>query len=481
MQIRKIPYVPGHFPVDVIQQNLKLYTDEDIAWIKSSIKSDGRHRFIDKHGKQERLTHSVIHMDGTYVAVVDRKTARVGRGGFGSVKLGQDLDTGEWLAVKVSKNSPYYNACETEDFEQMFAGEKTGLSLSRSSLFTRDHARPLSFIQQKGALEDKTFHFYHVSKLIKGVDLTSEHLKRCPLGLKIDASIAFLQAIAANLQSDVIHRDVKSEHFIFDLETGSGSLVDYGFGIYAIQPDAKAVMCGTLPYVDPELDTKSSHGGVKVKDFNASTELYAAAVTLGQFWEVLDIHFISHKFKNLSDVNYSNIFAKLFCHSLQDSLRLILDRNSAERPTIADMIRFLQDKKKFLPKDQLAWSMAVVDVADLNNIDIQYLVDELSNSQCIMLHDSSSSLSTHEMMQKSMTFRRHGLYVSSLVSSGPLAELNDYVIQANQTGADRRLRVINLDAFRVKPALGIGLFAPQENQRDGVVSSTVSNLAQSIR
>lgn len=58
---------------------------------------------------------------------------------------------------------------------------------------------------------------------------------------------------------DVIYRDLKPENLVL-MADGYPSLVDFGFAKYMAGESRTFTVCGTMPYMAPEVRSKDGHG-----------------------------------------------------------------------------------------------------------------------------------------------------------------------------------------------------------------------------
>ena len=96
-----IPFLPCHVDISDLGPNGRLLSDDVIARLKTALKSDGRYRYISVDDAKIRLNYAVIVQGSKRFAIYKGKKNSVGEGGYGTVKLAQDLETGEWHALKV--------------------------------------------------------------------------------------------------------------------------------------------------------------------------------------------------------------------------------------------------------------------------------------------------------------------------------------------------------------------------------------------
>ncbi len=223
---------------------LKLDFDEDYNLTKISKKS-------------EAIPFSVLYLkngpngDDVPYALYKGKDKILGIGGFGSVKLCQNLETGGWHAIKIQEaimKQPSKTENEVLTFFNRFNGE--------------------------ASREGK---YYSVQTLLEGKNLF-QHLDANQVNLEEKLEIA-KQAISLidSLHSTHLHRDIKPENFIWDPELKELHLSDFGLTC-DISNNGNYVDIsgsGTSGYLAPEIDKESGHA-----TYTKMTDIYALGRTL---------------------------------------------------------------------------------------------------------------------------------------------------------------------------------------------------------
>jgi len=166
---------------------------------------------------------------------------RLGAGGFAVVYLVRDLQLKRKLAVKVL--SP--DVIESHSALERFRREaETVAQLSHPNIV------PLHFVGQKDDL------IYIVMQAIDGGSL-AERLRR-EKQLPIDEASRIFAEVASALayahKHGVIHRDIKPQNVLLDLETGRSLVTDFGIArtVEGTSLTATGVVVGTPAYLSPE-------------------------------------------------------------------------------------------------------------------------------------------------------------------------------------------------------------------------------------
>lgn len=190
----------------------------------------------------------------------------LGKGAMGVVYLGKDPKIGRVVAIKTMNLSQEFEADELEDAKARFFREaETAGRLNHPNIVTMYDA---------GEEHDLA---YIAMEFLKGKDLVP-YTKRdnlLPLSrvLSIVARVADALAYAHTLH--VVHRDIKPANIMYDLESDTVKVTD--FGIARITDSSKTktgMVLGTPSYMSPEQLAGSKIGG--------ASDLFSLGVSLYQ-------------------------------------------------------------------------------------------------------------------------------------------------------------------------------------------------------
>jgi CHASE2 domain-containing sensor protein len=168
----------------------------------------------------------------------------LGKGAMGIVYLGKDPKIGRVVAIKTMALSQEFDPDELKDVKERFFREaETAGRLTHPNIVT---------IYDAGEEHDLA---YIAMEFLKGKDLTPyikpESLLPMPKVLSIFARVS--EALAYAHKNSVVHRDVKPANIMYELESDTVKVTD--FGIARITDSSKTktgMVLGTPSYMSPE-------------------------------------------------------------------------------------------------------------------------------------------------------------------------------------------------------------------------------------
>ncbi|MES2219324.1 MAG: protein kinase [Pseudomonadota bacterium] len=280
-----IPYIHPKLDIKDLQEygNGKLLSNAQIAAIKNEKilgKFNGRitKKWLNQIFKNEikkglltKFKFSLEKAGDDYFAIYKGKKSALGAGGFGSVKILQNLTTGETSeALKVLKS--------TRTTEKDVREERRGLT--KAGQFKSAYKRP-----------DKFHQYEFVMEMAKGCSLENLIGKKLPAVVWMDIMIDVLKAVKALHDNGVIHRDIKPQNIIYDLVSRKATVIDLGIAIYTPNSiaAARANTHGTPGYMSAEALTGN---------YSEKTELFSLGVTFAQLLDLAEVkrqHFEIYK------------------------------------------------------------------------------------------------------------------------------------------------------------------------------------------
>jgi len=190
----------------------------------------------------------------------------LGKGAMGIVYQGKDPKIGRVVAIKTMALSQEFEADELKDVKERFFREaETAGRLTHPNIVT---------IYDAGEEHDLA---YIAMEFLKGKDLTP-HIKPenlLPLGKALSIIARVAEALAYAHRNSVVHRDVKPANIMYEPESDSVKVTD--FGIARITDSSKTktgMVLGTPSYMSPE-----QLAGKKIE---GRSDLFSLGVTLYQ-------------------------------------------------------------------------------------------------------------------------------------------------------------------------------------------------------
>ena len=206
--------------------------------------------------------------DGTEKPMLGRYQVEkeLGKGAMGVVYFGRDPKIGRTVAIKTMALASEFEADELEDVKKRFFREaETAGRLNHPHIVT---------IYDAGEEHDLA---YIAMEFLKGTDLTAycKPGKLLPLPLAMGLLERVANALDYAHQQNVVHRDIKPANIMWDSDTDSVKVTDFGIARITDSSRTKTGMVlGTPSYMSPE-----QLAGAKV---TGQSDLFSLGVTLYQ-------------------------------------------------------------------------------------------------------------------------------------------------------------------------------------------------------
>lgn len=273
---KEIPSLPAKIDVKHLNKDGKLISETELKKIEKLFEKKNTRRIkyplSDSKDKQFRKA-AVIELtnasnEKNYFAIYqgEKHGKHLGKGGYGKVKLAQNIKTGEWIALKISN----YNSNTAKRGAEREAAilERSGAS---PGYFVREETNKEGITRQQVIIgmslasgEDIGNIFFEKDEnkeykrdtatnnfvLKKGVNADKTHLMEISLGMA--------HAVSDLHQTGLIHRDIKPEQFIYDPMTKNVKLIDLGSAVEANEPMASSKKGVTPQYLSAEIIEESS-------------------------------------------------------------------------------------------------------------------------------------------------------------------------------------------------------------------------------
>ena len=185
----------------------------------------------------------------------------IGRGAFGKVNLGLHILTGRIVAIKsFNKNNLKNERAKSKIYHE--------INLMKN-------LRHSSVVKLLDTFETKNY-ILIIMENISGGDLLSFVKKRTKLNEKICKFIfkQLLQAIKFIHTKNIIHRDIKLDNVLIDLNNNI-KLCDFGVGKMVHEGEILTDQCGTPAYIAPEILENKGYEGPPVDIWSSGVVLYA--------------------------------------------------------------------------------------------------------------------------------------------------------------------------------------------------------------
>ncbi len=398
-------YVPLGISLNHFRSNGKLLTDEQIAFAKDQLNQENTNALVAR-----RALKNLNHRDPLYAPYdilritkgnrphyyaifygeksekdTNKETLLLGKGGQGKVKLAQDLETGELVALKIPTNKKEIQY-ETND-----ANNPIEFQLGKMNFYGKLEermTREAKFSTQAGStahaftrLNKQKFQTAMIMPLEHGPELYSlyngeyKYLQKSSsawLTIALNCCLATQQLH----EKKIHHHDIKLNNFMINLLTNNVKLIDFGFASEIVGEDSKFnSRAGTPIYVAPEILQQKS----KEIIFNEKSEIYSLGISLALllgFAEIIPKHDGKEDqiFFGATARSAEKFPDRDLRHRVFGFLQSMAHKDPEQRPKLIDVVDVLKTLKNEL-------DVPSKDVKKIGVFDLKELINATSNKK----------------------------------------------------------------------------------------------------
>lgn len=304
-----IPFIPTLVDFADIQDYKKylLIKNHHLQAIEKALKDKPDGYYSKKHlsvqGYQDKLVteeqritpYSIIKSGCDLFAIYKgvKSDKLLGKGAHGYVKLAQNLKTGEWYAFKIQN-------IEDKSDEHAHSRIKS-LEREYNILKMQEDQTTAKPLPIRESLSKHKKQYQLLMKLSRGISLrkTLDHEMELantlgfipasiPSILRIQFAIEIINALNRLHQKNIFHRDVQPANIIMDMIQIIAEYVDFGLAAIAKNKVYIGNLEGSTIAYSPPLRSSLQKGEITNIEFNESTELYGAIITLADFFWLLE-------------------------------------------------------------------------------------------------------------------------------------------------------------------------------------------------
>lgn len=383
---------------------------------------------LDADGKIKKSNREVHEVDGKKFMAY----STLGEGNFGKVSLAQDMESGEWVALKVLKQSSIAAASEYKMINKIGGGK--GIKDQKVLVMSLISGQEL----------------FMFSQLKKASNLTD--IEWLQVGIGMCESIEDM-----NEKFDILMRDIKGENFIYHYSTGRVTPTDFGSACDAGKDQQKSIISnkksGSRFTLAPESD-------IKLK-YSKRSEAYSVGRAYADTINLLDnrldqlITENSQKFNDQDQMKIKNPELRKEILGILKQLTLENEESRMQLNVAAQKLRVIQ--KKYIEQEKRDLKVGILDLQSysrLNDKDKKNLILHVKDFDRIMFIHSGHNLSQNKLLSSKLEVERIlndnnslAKIASAVISGLPREEL--IVSACNRIQLEARRGAYNFDFYNI--------------------------------
>ena len=304
----------------------------------------------------------------------------LGAGEFGSVKLMQNLTSGNWNVIKIMKSSDQ----EKLDIEKQNLMQLNQLEAAYQRINKLDQMQNEIVMKMASGVELQKFAF-------SGIQL--------PAAVWIDIASNMLTSLKEVHDHGVIHNDIKCENMMIDPVTKKVAQIDFGFSMITDNV-TKGVTTSMDEYTKGTNPAPESHAE---KLFNEKTELYQMGLAIGHALGFTPTEMHNGSLVNRDDGNFtdnSKIPDAETREKIFNLLEKMTDDDAAKRPALQEAIATLnQIRAENVDAEALMMQAVYLDINTFNKGSEEEkaaMIDSVAGVNEVWLIDKNGS--NHDML-----------------------------------------------------------------------------------
>ncbi|CEK11288.1 protein kinase family protein [Legionella hackeliae] len=410
-----LPSAPRKVKLDDLTPDGKLLTDEQtnqtIQHIEHKRKSSGKALkkapFAQRFKKSElNIPYDIIAIDDDYYVIYygAKRDAHLGIGGFGYVKLAQNIKTGIWVVLKLTVPDPKQREYLILQQAKLAIGYlERNVSKKNSFIEFQINRNSSWWVPQQANL---------LMTLAEGTSLADLFTGNYVLSVNkwIEIILQVLKEYEQIKKNGIVHKDLKLSNIFYSFAENKATIIDYGASRRKrfFLNTTKEKIIYTEGYTAPEI--------VKKGKYSEASDIYALGATFFYLLYLND--------PKKSPINDPTLFQKLYSYCFST----MANPNAENRPSTEETITFFEEVQhslsNLLPKPFR--KIALLPVSEyLHYRDEAKTLDE---NQVPIVETSNSP----PLKEENVTLPKQENYFTSFITS-TFALISNYFYSTNTT------------------------------------------------